>query len=90
MISMISLSKLIDGGAAMFAAVNKNHHILIMGVIDIIPLVRWILRVLVISYVRLAKINKADDLSPCAIIIARAPIIPHEVLDSMPANISPI
>lgn len=48
-IKMISLSKLIDGGAAILVAVNKNHHILIMGLIVIKPLVRNILRVLVIS-----------------------------------------
>jgi hypothetical protein len=46
---MISLSKLIDGGAAMLAPVNKNHHIVIEGPTHSIPLVRKILRVLVIS-----------------------------------------
>lgn len=44
-ISIISLIKLIDGGAAMLAAVNKNHHIVIIGLIIINPLVRNILRV---------------------------------------------
>jgi hypothetical protein len=44
-ISVISLSKLIDGGAAMFAAVNRNHHMVIIGLIVISPLVRNILRV---------------------------------------------
>jgi hypothetical protein len=42
---MISLSKLIDGGAAMLAAVNRNHHIDIIGVIVISPLVKNMLRV---------------------------------------------
>jgi RIO-like serine/threonine protein kinase len=44
-IRIISLSKLIDGGAAILAPVNKNHHIVIMGLIHIRPLVRNILRV---------------------------------------------
>jgi len=48
-ISVISLNKLIDGGAAIFAAVNRNHHIVIIGLITIRPLVRNILRVCVIS-----------------------------------------
>jgi hypothetical protein len=44
-IRVISLSKLIEGGAAMLAAVNKNHHIDIIGLMVINPLVRNILRV---------------------------------------------
>jgi len=48
-IKIISLSRLIDGGAAIFVAVNINHHILIIGLIVIRPLVKNILRVLVIS-----------------------------------------
>jgi hypothetical protein len=48
-INVISLSRLIDGGAAIFAAVNINHHIDIIGLIVINPLVKNILRVLVIS-----------------------------------------
>mgnify|MGYP003508446166 FL=1 len=48
-INIISLSKLIDGGAAILHAENRNHHIDMIGVILISPLVRNILRVLVIS-----------------------------------------
>jgi hypothetical protein len=48
-ISMISLSKLIDGGAAILAAVNINHHIDIVGRMHSNPLDKYILRVLVIS-----------------------------------------
>jgi len=48
-INVISLSRLIDGGAAMLAAVNINHHIVITGLIVINPLVKNILRVCVIS-----------------------------------------
>lgn len=48
-IRIISLNRLIDGGAAMFAAVNINHHIVIIGLITNSPLVKNILRVCVIS-----------------------------------------
>lgn len=48
-INIISLRRLIDGGAAMFAAVNKNHHIVIIGLMVINPFVRNILRVWVTS-----------------------------------------
>lgn len=44
-INIISLSKLIEGGAAIFAAVNINHHMVIVGLIVINPLVKNILRV---------------------------------------------
>lgn len=74
----------------MFDAVNKNHHIDIIGIIDIIPLVKNSLRVLVISYLKLAIINIDDDLRPCAIIITKDPVKPHEVLDNIPASIKPI
>lgn len=47
-INIISLIKLILGGAAIFAHENINHHIDIFGMIDIIPLVNKILRVDVI------------------------------------------
>jgi hypothetical protein len=44
-IKVISLRRLIDGGAAMLAAVNKNHHIVMIGLMVISPLVKNILRV---------------------------------------------
>lgn len=88
--SVISLNRLIDGGAAMLAAVNMNHHIVIIGLIVINPLVKNILRVWVISQDRFAIINRADDLNPCATIIIRLPVIPQEELDSIPVNINPI
>jgi len=47
--SIISPARFIVGGAAIFATVNINHHIDIMGEIDIKPLVKNILRVLVFS-----------------------------------------
>jgi hypothetical protein len=48
-INIISLSKLIDGGAAMLIEVNKNHHIVILGININIPFIRNILRVCRIS-----------------------------------------
>jgi len=48
-INIISERRLIDGGAAMFAHVNKNHHIVRMGRLVIMPLDRASLRVCVIS-----------------------------------------
>lgn len=44
-INIISLRRLIVGGAAMFLAVNKNHHIVKIGAITISPFVRNSLRV---------------------------------------------
>lgn len=41
----ISLNKLNDGGTAMFADNNKNHHIDKVGVNIIIPFVKYLLRV---------------------------------------------
>lgn len=61
---VISLKRLIDGGAAILAAVNRNHHIVIVGLIVINPLVRNILRVWVISYDRFAIMNRAEELRP--------------------------
>lgn len=69
---------------------NRNHHIDIIGAIDINPFVRNILRVCVISYLRLAMINRDEDLRPCAIIIISAPDNPHILFDNIPANIRPM
>jgi hypothetical protein len=44
-ISTISLIRLINGGEAMFVAVNMNQNRVIIGEIDIIPLVKYSLRV---------------------------------------------
>lgn len=43
-INMISLRRLIDGGAAMFAAINKNQSKVMLGASIRRPLVRIILR----------------------------------------------
>jgi hypothetical protein len=39
-ISMISLNKFNDGGAAILIARSRNHHIAIVGATDIMPFVR--------------------------------------------------
>lgn len=49
MISIISDRRLIDGGAAIFAHVNINHHRVIMGSLAINPFDKVILRVWVSS-----------------------------------------
>lgn len=89
-ISIISLSRFRDGGAAMFEAANINHHMDIIGVDDINPFIRNMLRVWDLSYVIFASENRADDDSPWAIIIKDAPIRPHTEFDIVPASISPI
>lgn len=48
-ISIISLTKFSDGGAAMLMDASKNIHIDIFGVEDNNPFIRYILRVLVFS-----------------------------------------
>jgi hypothetical protein len=88
--SIISLNKLIDGGAAIFQAVNKNHQADKIGNEVMIPLVKYMLRVCVISYVRFARINRADEHRPWAIIIISPPHIAQLVLVMILANISPM
>ncbi len=90
MIKRISLRRLTEGGAAIFALQLINHHNVIEGKILIIPFVRKILRVWVNSYVELASRNRAEDDKPCAIIIARAPCHPHSVEVKIPARRIPI
>jgi hypothetical protein len=48
-ISIISLSRLIDGGAAIFAPISRNHSSVRLGVTISRPFVRIILRVWLIS-----------------------------------------
>lgn len=87
---IISLSKLIDGGAAIFHAEKINHHIDKIGRADIIPFVKYMLRVCVISYVILAKINNADEHKPWAIIIIKPPHIAQFEFVRILASISPM
>lgn len=89
-ISMISLSRLIDGGAAILALIIRNHNKVNLGVTINSPLVRTILRVWFISYVILARQNNPDETTPCAIIISNAPMSPQFVNDITPATRIPI
>ena len=89
-INIISLIRLIDGGAAIFIAVNINHHIDKVGYVVNIPFIRKILRVLVNSQVIFANANNAEDVSPWAIIISIDPINPQLELENIALNISPI
>jgi hypothetical protein len=88
--NIISLIKFRDGGAAILIDNSKNHHIHSVGLISRIPFVKNVLRVCVMLYVILARINNADDLSPCAIIIIIAPAIPHVDIDIHPEISKPM
>ena len=63
-ISIISLSRLIDGGPAIFIVTRINQRRDIEGMRLIRPLVKKVLRVLVVSYVMLAMENIAEDTRP--------------------------
>lgn len=89
-ISMISLMRLIEGGAAIFAAESRNQSIVMEGKMFNIPLVKKILRVWVASYVMLATANRPEEESPCAIIIISAPCQAHLLFVIIPAVISPM
>jgi hypothetical protein len=47
--SIISLRRLMDGGAAIFLAVDRNHHKVRVGAVIKIPFVRSKFRVFMIS-----------------------------------------
>lgn len=63
-IRIISLNRLIEGGAAIFAAQRRNHHRAIYGEIIASPLEIKILRVFVDSYVLFAIENSAEEDRP--------------------------
>lgn len=87
---MISAPKFIDGGAPILAQAPKKIKIERAGVMDIRPLVRANLRVFVLSYIELARANRADEARPWAIIMVREPINLHwENIKSL-QSISPI
>lgn len=83
MIEIIEVSKIIspsrfnEGGAAIFAADIKNHQRAIDGVSNSKPFLRYNLRLLEVSYVILARANRALLDKPWAIIITIAPSSPH-------------
>ncbi len=85
-----SARRFIDGGAAIFAALNRNHHIVIAGMTARKPLVRNRLRVEEASYLTLARAKRAGEHSPWASIIVKVPCHPQVVKDIIPAIITPI
>lgn len=78
------------GGAAIFAAENKNQIAVINGKNANIPLVKNRLRVWVVSYIELASANRAEDESPWATIIIIEPSQPQIELVIRPAVKRPI
>jgi len=60
------------------------HHKVRSGAISLNPREIDRVRVLFRSYSRLAKQNSAEDMSPWAIISARAPFTPHFVIENIP------
>lgn len=81
---------LIVGGAPRLLALNKNHQIVKAGKIFINPLIRFRFRVNEVSYVMFARANKAEEISPWAIISIRAPLHPHRFKVRIPAVARPI
>lgn len=73
----ISAVKFIDGGAPIFPASMIKSHRDIEGAKIITPLVTKRLRVLVASYIELAREKSPEDANPWATIIRRAPTNPQ-------------
>lgn len=72
--SIISAVRFIVGGAPILLAAAINNQSEIIGVVDLSPFVRTILRVLVFSYIVLAKANSAEDARPWASIMVSDPM----------------
>lgn len=89
-IRRISLNKFSEGGAAMLAAERRSHHRDRLGRKEMRPLVRKTLRVLVTSYVVLARKNRPEEVRPWAIIIEEAPEMPRGELVRVPAMSRPM
>lgn len=89
-INIISPIRLIEGGAAIFAADSVNHIIVISGNRFRSPLVKNKLRVWVASYVLFARENIAEEHRPWAIIIVRAALHPHRLFDIAPIITRPM
>lgn len=85
-ISIISAMRLIEGGAAIFAADIINQASAKEGNIIIVPLLSIRLREEECSYSMFAPANNADLRRPWANIIDSAPHIPQDVLVIMPAK----
>lgn len=87
---LISPNKLIVGGAAIFAELNKNHHKAMLGIKFNKPLLINKLRLPNRSYEMLAKQNKPEEHSPCATIKEYAPQIPQYLIVIKPLKTIPI
>lgn len=72
--SIISAARFIEGGAPILAQAARKTRAESGGATDITPFVNASLRVLVLSYMELAKANKAEEANPCATIMRRAPV----------------
>lgn len=88
--SIISAIRFKDVGAAIFAEDARNHIIVVIGNNVIIPLVRYRLRVWVVSYNIFAKANNAEEHKPCAIIMSSLLSHAHAWFVIAPAVSSPI
>lgn len=75
-IMKISLIVLIEGGAEIFIAINKNHHKVILGVTIINPLNIIMFREWIFIYKSFTKKKSAEEDIPWAIIIIIAPVSP--------------
>ena len=85
-----SLAKFSEGGAAILHAEKENHQNVIDGKSASSPLVTYILRDWVVSYLMLARENMQDEQSPWAINIETLPCQPHNVPVITPAVARPI
>lgn len=82
--------RLIKGGAAILAALKRNHQRVSAGNKFISPFVRNSLRVEELSYSMLEVANMAEEQSPCEIIISRVPWRPQKEVVISPAVKRPI
>lgn len=85
-----SLARFKEGGAAILQAEKQNHQKVIEGNKANNPLVTYILRDCVVSYLILANENIQEEHRPWATSIERPPCHPQEVPVIMPAVASPI
>lgn len=84
--NIISLIKLIEGGAAILQEHNKNHQMANLGKKFNIPLFKNKLRLPVRSYNKLTKQNNPEEHNPWEIIIIKAPSIPQKFIVINPPN----
>ena len=75
--------RFIDGGVAIFVVLNKNHYIVIAGIIAGKPLVRDRLRGEEASYLTLARAKRVGEHRPWVSIIVKVPCHPQVVRISL-------